>query len=315
MDWYGFEGFFLKIRALLAAAGFAGLGISACETPTYGTGGVIGTLGGTAAAGVLASIGDLSNFTTNQIPTARLEAASASRSYAAPPAVGDHEVKASALISGRQFLAGSKVLAYPATETPSALVRNTVPAGWRLNDNRLVHNDSGLECPLEFDFRAGGKGGVLALKDIAAYDQINRDVSCNYSNGGAAVITVYASFYPETSIEDHAAAAVSAMRQTFTLRAVLPVVSIEIEDKEAGTSTADLEAPIAGAFDIGDINGVPYKTSIWIAKTHGWHVKARATYAQADATSELVAAVIFAANYLNVDMKNKLKPTMPGPDV
>lgn len=213
-------------------------------------------------------------------------------------------------------MAAGKVLAHPAAETPRALVNDQLPAGWRRVETRLIHIESGLECPLEFDFSAGNeKRGALTLIDVTIYDEANRDVSCNYSSGGAAVITMYASYYPDTTVEDHAAAAVAAMRQTFMLKGVLRVVTVEIENKDAGTSTADLEAPIAGAFDIGDVNGEPYKTSLWIAKTRGWHVKARATYAQADATSELVAAVMFAANYLNVDMKNRSDPTAKGPEV
>ncbi len=311
----GSEGFFLKIRAFLIAACAAGLGLSACETPDYAAGGTTGAAARPANPGVFAGAGDIARFAATRAPTARLEAAAADGSAAANAALSAHEQKAAALFTGRLFFAGSKVLAQPAAETLRALIDDAIPAGWRRDDNRLVHKESGLECPLEFDFSAGGKGGVLSLKDVAAYDQENRDVSCNYANGGASVITVYASFYPDISVEDHAAAAVAAMRQTFALKTVLPVVSVEIEDKDAGATTAELEAPIAGAFDIGDINGVPYKTSLWIAKTHGWHVKTRATYAQADTTSELVAAVMFAANYLNVDMKNKAVPTASGPEV
>lgn len=243
-------------------------------------------------------------------------AAAASGAGAFPDSLSGHEAKTAALFTGRLFMAKGKVLAHPAVETPRALVNEQIPDGWRRVEDRLVHIESGLECPLEFDFSAGDeKAGVLSLVDVASYDARNRDISCNYANGGAAVITVYAAFYPDLSVEDHAAAAVDAMRKTFMLKGVLPVVSVEIEDKDAGTTTADLDEPIAGAFDIGDINGAPYKTALWIAKTRGWHVKTRATYAQADVTSEIVAAVIFAANYLNVDMKNKADQTRTGPEV
>lgn len=259
---------------------------------------------------------DLDAIPVTPVPAARFEAAARGGPDPALSSLASHEAKTAALFTGRSFLAAGKVLAQPATETPRALVNDQVPAGWRRTDNRLVHRESGLECPLEFDFSAGKeKGRALSLVDVTSYDDANRDVSCNYTNGGAAVITVYAAFYPDISVEEHAAAAVAAMRQTFKLMTVLPVVSVEIEDKDAETSTADLEAPIAGAFDIGDINGEPYKTALWIAKTRGWHVKTRATYAQADVTSELVAAVIFAANYLNIDLKNKTDPTAAGPEV
>ena len=308
--------FSLKFRVFLLAASSASLLLSACETPSYGAGGVIGVAAPAEDTGILAHAAKLDLLAAAPAPIARFETAARSGAQVDQPSLYAHEDKASALFTGRQFMAAGKVLAHPATETPRAAVNDQTPVGWRRIENRLVHAESGLECPLEFDFSAGdGKSGALTLIDVASYDQTNRDVSCNYSNGGASVITVYASFYPDITVEDHAAAAVVAMRRSFTLKAVLPVVSVEIEDKEAGTTTADLEAPIAGAFDIGDINGEPYKTSLWIAKTWGWHVKTRATYAQADVTSELVAAVIFASNYLNVEMKNKADPTSKGPDV
>lgn len=304
----------MKIQAGLVATCMTTLALSACETPTYGAGGVISAATAQRAPGLLAHLGDLSALSAAGLPPARLEAAAATAATG-PLTAPEHEKKAAALFTGRLFLSNSKVLAAPAIETPRALVELAAPAGWRRQDNRLVHVESGLECPLEFDFNADKKSGVLSLKDVTVYDQANRDVSCNYANGGAAAVTVYASFYPDISVEDHAAAAVASMRQSFPLKGVLPVISVEIEDKDAGTSTADLEAPIAGAFDIGEINGAPYKTAIWIAKTHGWHVKTRATYAQADATTELVAAVIFAVNYLNIDMKAKNSPAAKSADV
>lgn len=304
----------MKIQAGLVATCMTTLALSACETPTYCAGGVIGAATAQRAPGLLAQLGDLGALPAAESPPARLEAAAATAATG-PLTTPAHEKKTAALFTGRLFLSNSKVLAAPAIETPRAFVEFAAPAGWRRQDNRLVHVESGLECPLEFDFNADKKSGVLSLKDVTVYDQANRDVSCNYANGGAAAVTVYASFYPDISVEDHAAAAVASMRQSFPLKGVLPVISVEIEDKDAGASTADLEAPIAGAFDIGEINGAPYKTAIWIAKTHGWHVKTRATYAQADATTELVAAVIFAANYLNIDMKAKNSPTAKSADV
>ncbi|MDZ7627660.1 MAG: hypothetical protein U5J99_04525 [Parvularculaceae bacterium] len=299
----------------MTAAFIAAFGLSACETPSYGAGGAIGATRSLNARGLLASATDLDTIIATPVATGLLVAASAAIPAAAPPSIATHELKATALITGKLFLARGRMLTSPAFETPRSLVTQEIPAGWRLNNSRLVHSESGMECPLEFNFERSGAGGVLSLTDVSAYDQQNQDVSCNYTNGGAAVVTMYASFFPKISVEDHAAAAVAAMRQSFTLKSMLPVISVEIEDKDEGQSTADLEPPIAGAFDIGEVNGVPYKTAIWIAKTQGWHVKARATYAQADATTELVAAVIFAANYLNVDMKNKAKPTANGPDV
>ncbi len=307
----GVEGRLLKVPAFIVAACSAGLGLSACETPSYGAGGVIGAA---RPSGLFAKVDDLDALAASPAPVDRLISAAASDA-AGPTTAPDHATKAAALFTGRLFLSNGKVLAAPSVETPRALIEETLPAGWRRQDDRLLHVESGLECPLHFDFSTDRRKSVLSLKDVTVYDQANRDVSCNYTNGGAATVTLYASYYPDISVEDHAAAAVAAMRRNFQLKGVLPVVTVEIEDKDAGTTTADLDAPIAGAFDIGEIGGAPYKTAIWIAKTQGWHVKTLATYAQADATTELVAAVIFAVNYLNIDMKSKTGPAAAGADV
>jgi hypothetical protein len=304
----------LKVPAIIVAACSAGLGLSACETPSYGAGGVIGAATAPRLSGLFAGVADLEALPTAAAPVERLSAAAKSDA-AGPSTTPEHGTKAAALFTGRLFLSNGKVLSAPAVETPRDLIEETLPAGWRRQDDRLLHVESGLECPLNFDFSTDEKKSVLSLKDVTVYDQANRDVSCNYANGGAAAVTLYASYYPDISVEDHASAAVASMRRNFQLKGVLPVVTVEIEDKDAGTTTADLEAPIAGAFDIGEIGGAPYKTAIWIAKTQGWHVKTLATYAQADATTELVAAVIFAVNYLNIDMKSKTGPAAAGADV
>ncbi len=301
----------MKFPAIIVAACSAGLGLSACETPSYGAGGAIGAA---RVSGLFASAGDLDALPATEASVERLKAAAASTA-AGPLTASEHGTKADALFTGRLFLSNGKVLSVPAVETPRALIAESLPAGWRRQDDRLIHVESGLECPINFDFSTAEKKSVLSLKDVTVYDQANRDVSCNYANGGAAAVTIYASYYPDVSVEDHAAAAVASMRRSFQLKGVLPVVTVEIEDKDAGTTTADLDAPIAGAFDIGEISGTPYKSAIWIAKTHGWHIKALATYAQSDATTELVAAVIFAVNYLNIDMKSKTGPASAGADV
>lgn len=304
------RGVFLRTRVLLVAASAAALGLSACETATYGAGGVISAA---ASPRIFAGVADIGALKTAAAPLARFEAAAAVEADAGVSTI--HEQKASALFTGKLFLARGKILAAPAVESSRTLVELETPSGWRRRDNLLVHAVSGLECPLEFDFSTESRRNSLRLTDVASYDDTGHDVSCNYSNGGAAVLMVNASYHPEISVEDHAAAAIAAMRKSFTLKGVLPVIEVEIEDKEAGTTTADLEPPIAGAFDIGEIGGAPYKAALWIAKTHGWHVKARATYAQADSTTEIVSAVIFAVNYLNIDMKQKTDPAARGPEV
>ncbi len=227
-----------------------------------------------------------------------------------------HEGKASALWTGRRFQARGRIIDSRASDTKfERAAAGTAPDGWSLAGDKLVHRESGLECPASFTLKGREKERILALDAITAYDRRGRDVSCNYVIDGDAAVTIYASYYPTMTLDEHAAGAVAAIRQSFDVRGELPVTVIEVESKSKTVSTEPLPTALSGAFDIGEINGVPYKTSIWLAKSHGWHVKARATYAQADFTSEIVAAVLFGVNYVNVDMKNRADPTGAGPEV
>ncbi len=234
-------------------------------------------------------------------------------------AVLSHEGKAAALWSGRIFFARGKILDARVADTRIAgeieRVAAKAPQGWTSDDTKLIHRESGLQCPAAFTLPGEDGDRLLALTAVSAYDRRNRDVSCNYAIDGDAAVTLYASYYPEMTLDDHAAGAVAAIRQNFSIRGELPVAVIEVEGESGDTLEPKLPVPLSGAFDVGDINGVPFKTAIWLAKTHGWHVKTRATYAQSDVTAEIAAAVLFGANYLNIDFKNRGDPTQPGPEV
>ena len=225
------------------------------------------------------------------------------------------EGKAAALWTGRVFFAQGKPLDERVTAIAFDPADPAPPAGWSRDKNTLTHIESGLSCPIGMDLGDKEAARPLTLFDIAQYDQRGRDVSCNYKMGGMAGLTLYASFYPDLSLEDHAKGAVAAIGQNFTIKKVLPVTVAEISRKTASGEEITMPAPIAGGFDVGEINGVPYKTSIWIVKTHGWHVKARATYAQSDYAAEVIASLLFAINYSKIDTKNQTDPTAVGADV
>lgn len=225
------------------------------------------------------------------------------------------EGQASALWAGRIFMARGRPLDDRVSSVAVSETEAAPPAGWSKDGKTLVHNESGLACPAEFNLGDKDKKRPLKLIGISQYDQRGRDVSCNYSVDGAVSITLYASFYPDVTVEDHAAGAVAAIRQNFTIKGALPVTIAELSRKNENGDEVALPAPAAGGFDVGEINGVPYKTSIWIAKVHGWHVKTRATYAQSDVIAEVAAALLFALNYSRIDMKNQADPTAAGADV
>jgi len=222
---------------------------------------------------------------------------------------------AAALWTGRIFLAHGKQLDDRVVRIAFDPADSEAPDGWKRDENKLTHVESGLSCPIEMNLSDKKKKRSLALFDIAQYDQRGRDVSCNYSADGAAALTLYASFYPDLSAEDHAKGAVAAIRQNFTIKKVLPVTVAEVSRKTADGEEVMLPSPVAAGFDVGDINGVPYKTSLWLAKTHGWHVKSRATYPQEDISVEVIAALLFAVNYSLIDTKNQANPTADGDDV
>lgn len=225
------------------------------------------------------------------------------------------EGKAASQWTGRKFLAHGRPLDARARDIKIERAAAEAPDGWRRDGAKLIHRESGLECPASFTLKGEEKDRVLALAGVTAYDSRNLDVSCNYGIDGDAAVTVYASYYPDMSLNEHAAGAVAAIRQNFDIAGELPVAVIEIERKSDAATAETLPTALSGGFDIGEINGVPYKTAIWLAKTHGWHVKARATYAQSDFTAEIAAAVLFGVNYLNVDMKNRSDPTGAGREV
>jgi hypothetical protein len=226
------------------------------------------------------------------------------------------EARHAALWTGRVFHARGKAVDMRVTETAIAGVAyEATPEGWKREGTKLIHRESGLECPASFNL-AGDNGAdrLLDLSGVTAYDRRGRDVSCNYGIAGDATVTVYASYYPTMSLDEHAAGAVAAIRRNFQVKGELPVTVVTVEPKDTAP-TDKLPEALSGAFDVGEINGVPYKTAIWIAETHGWHVKTRATYAQTDFMSELTAAILFGVNYVNVDMKNRIAPTASGPEV
>lgn len=220
------------------------------------------------------------------------------------------EHAAAALISGADFL-NVRASGDPAPRKFD-IAEEAPPPGWTRDGEKYVHAESGLACITGLEMKEDKGTRALALTQIVQYDDRGRDVSCNYIAEGDASVTIYASFYPEMSVEEHASSAVTAMRQYFQLKGVLPLTVVELKNKN-GDPYGD--EPLAGAFDVGEINGVSYKSALWLVKTHGWHVKTRATYAQNDMMTEAFAALMFTVGWISVTEKNEANPTASGPEV
>lgn len=196
--------------------------------------------------------------------------------------------------------------------------QSATPEGWTDTGEAFSHLQSGLSCQKQINI--DGENRQFILIRIDQYDDAGRDVSCSLaSNNGDAEITVYASYWPDVTRDDHALSAAAAIYQRFNVSEQLPVPIVTLDAREGNEEISELiegmEEPIAGGFAIGELNGVPYKTSLWVAKTFDWHVKVRATYPIEDITSEVVAAVYFSAAHLGVRAKNLAEPTAPGAEV
>lgn len=190
--------------------------------------------------------------------------------------------------------------------------------GWVIDNERLRHVDSGLLCPSDLEIAEESR--LFALERVVEFDDAGRDIACIYqASDNGDPIAIFASYWPEITIEDHAAMVVQSIRQTYTVteEISLPVVELTAEDptSEFGALVAGMETPLAGGFEIGEVTGVNYRTSLWMVKTHGWHVKLQSSYASTDEITEFLSAVHFMASHLSVRAKNMADPISSGTDV
>lgn len=189
-----------------------------------------------------------------------------------------------------------------------------LPAGWAYDaDGAVRHAKSGLSCPVAINI--SDEGRRFTLKQLQAFDAKDLDIGCNYSTDDGAYLTLYASFWPEMSLEDSMAGAVAALKSRFEVKGPLPVGIATLSTEGDSPLLKDRETPAAAAFDIGEANGASYKAAVWLVKTYGWHVKARATYPREDMTSEIISSIMFAFSHLQVRAKNMADPVTAGGEV
>lgn len=190
--------------------------------------------------------------------------------------------------------------------------------GWSIDGDRLRHVESGLLCPSSI--KVGEDGRPFALERVVEFNDKGRDIACHYSaqDNGDGIIA-YASYWPEISLDEHTAAAVDGILQNYQVTQAVELPIVMLKSEEDAGDLADLingmEETLAGGFEIGEKNGIPYRTSLWLVKTHGWHVKLRATYPSADEPTELLSAIHFMASHLAVRAKNMAEPIVPGVEI
>ena len=190
-----------------------------------------------------------------------------------------------------------------------------IPEGWtQTGEDAVRHDLSGLTCRLSFEVE--DKKARYLLINIERFDTVNRDVACQYGKDDkSAVITVFATHIPDVTLEQMASSVTASIRSSYNIGEVLSVLMVEMKGDGNNPLLDGMEPQIAGGFDIGDMNGVRYKTSLWLATTYGWHVKVRATYPKDDASTEILSAINFAFSHLAVRLKNMNEPVSGGAEV
>ena len=213
-----------------------------------------------------------------------------------------HEAIASSLWSGRTF----KTIGRPEDDRIKSYrkfdIANQLPKGWSFKGNGVFHEKSGLQCDVSDNIEVreiDGDGNektstqVFELDRIDLYNQNGLDVSCNYTSQGNAIITRYASYYPDRSLDDHVDATIAAIRQNFNIQSETDVILPTLSASDGSAINATLGDHHAGGFLVGKINGIEYKTALWLTVSNDWHVKVRATYPKENVGTEFLGAVTF----------------------
>lgn len=232
---------------------------------------------------------------------------------AAGPAEAAHEA---AFADGGEAKTANMTGRRDQSETPAILAQNSLAnnGGWREEEEAFIHAYSGMRCPKELmmimiDEDGGENQSRAALSNIQLYDDSGNDTSCHYVNRAEAVyLTLYASNWPDITLEDHFGASLKLIVDRFPVKSEAPVIVAETAAETPADSM--IEGPtIAAAFLTEPMEEKTFKTALWLNKTGPWHVKARATFpAPAEGEGqftvvELVSATMHAITLVEVDRR------------
>ena len=195
--------------------------------------------------------------------------------------------------------------------------------GFVRGENGLVHEPSGLHCAyghaIKFTNRStkAERTSALALAAIRVFSEAGTDVSCQYvSEDGGSVITVFASYWPDVSLDDHYAEAFKLIQDEFSGGQAAESISFAPgPDGDFGFETVapgEIDQPhgtMVAAFTGGAETTNGFKTGLWLDKVKGWHVKVRATHAEAAHEVEVLAAMLHAFAMLEV-LKDGTQPQL-----
>ncbi len=185
--------------------------------------------------------------------------------------------------------------------------------GWIEEEDVYRHAYSGMTCQkamimlIAIDDDTSNLA-LVPLGGIQVYDENGLDTSCSYQSELLGIyITLYASKWPDVTLEDHYAAALNDIVNQLPIAsgAMTMTADSKTEDGQATSIQGDTKA---AAFILEPINGKTLKTILWLNKTGDWHVKARVTYVMPEDkgdtqifSTELFAAIAYSSKLSEVD--------------
>ncbi|GEM_PF-6018036 len=179
-----------------------------------------------------------------------------------------------------------------AVSKPVILAAATQNGGWEEEEKAYRHTISGMTCPKTELILAIFSGDTItvypfALTQIQLFAEDGSDTACHYLGlNGAAAFTVYASRWPEVSLDNHFAGAMGDIAKVMPVTAEMPVImpgddeDDEEEQNEGPAFPSSIEGPTkAAAFKVEPSSSkAVFKTVLWLNKTGDWHVKGRLTF-------------------------------------
>ncbi len=302
----------LILTACASDAGPERASMARAQAADHATAGYLPRDMGAAERAVLASLG------REETPGFRYAAALSSRASIgaeADPASAAHEAEFAK--AGPQDDPGK--LRNASSPAPRAvLVQNQMApdgaadGGWRETSDAFIHDYSGMRCPKELKMLLQGETEeaveslMVGLTRITVYDEAGQDTSCDYQDAPTGIYyTLYASNWPQTTREEHFGSALNAIANVIPLQEAAPVLVAEAKVDRPSTIEGET---LGAAFLTQPVNGVTYKTALWLNKTGPWHVKARATFPAdlakgegAISLVEMVAVTVHTITLVEVD--------------
>jgi len=170
--------------------------------------------------------------------------------------------------------------------------------GFVEQDGLMVHSQTGLICPPFFGIETDDVKLTFGLTEVRAFAADGTDVACNFvTEDNTTIMTVFASYWPDMSSDDHMLQALQQTAQTFdSPRAIpVPLISVEPDGENLFDGPTD-----AAAIAFGSRRSQRGQTAVFLRVVDDWHVKVRVTTLQSSDEPIIAAAIWHQVNALAI---------------